>query len=567
MQVLLTERDQGWAVEIHACPDGTETWTRHATGLLTSRATDGDPHEAGSGAGEITAGGGAVFDGAWPPAGATAVDISDVYDAGMDTDVVYGPAFQGLTRAWTQGEDRVWAEVELPGTESAQAGTYGIHPALLDSVLHAAMFAGLDSAESTRLPFSFTDVVLAASGAARVRVCLTRTGSDEVSIAVADGTGAPVMTIGSLLVRPLPEGALGADPQDTVVLEPHWTDVRATGQAPRTDDWTVVGSSAGYADVADLSSAVSYGMPVPERVVLDVPHTPAPDSDSVVARVHEVTVWVLEQVQHWLGERRFDGTRLVVVTRGAVTTGEDDRLTDLPAAGVVGLVRSAQTENPDRITLVDLEPAADLDLGVLAQAVATGEPQVAVRRRGTHTALLAPRLTRDAGGLLPPADGLWHLDTAQKGTLEGLAFVPCPELAEPLAAGQVRIQVRAAGLNFRDVLNALGMYPGDAGPLGGEAAGVVTEVGPGVDDLCVGDRVMGIVPASFGPVADTDHRYVVPMPDGWTFTEAASVPIVFLTAYYGLVDLAGLLSGESLLVHAGAGGVGMAAIQLARHFG
>ncbi|MGC9382888.1 MDR/SDR family oxidoreductase, partial [Streptomyces sp. MH13] len=173
----------------------------------------------------------------------------------------------------------------------------------------------------------------------------------------------------------------------------------------------------------------------------------------------------------------------------------------------------------------------------------------------------------DGDALVPPAGGLWRLETTRRGTLEGLSFVPCPELAEPVAAGRVRIQVCAAGLNFRDVLNALGMYPGDAGPLGSEAAGVITEVGPGVDGLGVGDRVLGIVPAAFGPVADTDHRYVVRVPDGWSFAEAASVPIVFLTAYYGLVDLAGIVPGESLLVHAGAGGVGMAAIQLARHFG
>jgi NADPH:quinone reductase-like Zn-dependent oxidoreductase/acyl carrier protein len=129
------------------------------------------------------------------------------------------------------------------------------------------------------------------------------------------------------------------------------------------------------------------------------------------------------------------------------------------------------------------------------------------------------------------------------------------------------VRVRAAGLNFRDVLNALGMDPSEAGALGVEAAGVVVEVGPGVSGLRVGDRVMGLVAGAFAPVAVTDHRLVVPVPPGWTFPEAASVPSVFLTAYYGLVELARVRAGETLLVHAGAGGVGMAAVQLAHHLG
>jgi len=130
----------------------------------------------------------------------------------------------------------------------------------------------------------------------------------------------------------------------------------------------------------------------------------------------------------------------------------------------------------------------------------------------------------------------------------------------------VRIALRAGGLNFRDVLIALGQYPDDD-PLGSEGAGVVVEVGEAVDDLAPGDRVVGLVPEAFGPLAVTDRRLVAKLPDGWTFAEGASVPVVFLTAYHGLCDVAALRAGEKLLVHAGAGGVGIAAIQLARHLG
>ncbi len=133
--------------------------------------------------------------------------------------------------------------------------------------------------------------------------------------------------------------------------------------------------------------------------------------------------------------------------------------------------------------------------------------------------------------------------------------------------GYVWIAVRAAGLNFRDALIAIGMYPEDDATMGGEGAGVVLEVGPGVTDLAPGDRVMGMINASFGPVAVADRRQLVRMPRGWTFAQGASVPVVFLTAYIGLVELGKLRAGESILVHTATGGLGMAAVQFARHLG
>ena len=196
--------------------------------------------------------------------------------------------------------------------------------------------------------------------------------------------------------------------------------------------------------------------------------------------------------------------------------------------------------------------------------MACGEPQVALR----GTVLSAPRLARaDERGLLVPEEtGAWRLGATGGGTLDGLALLPEPGAAAPLAAGQVRVGLRALGVNFRDVLIALGVYPG-AAELGGEGAGVVLEVGDGVTGLAVGDRVMGLTGVGFGSVTVTDHRYLVRIPDGWSFQQAASVPVAFLTAHYGLCDLAGLRAGEAVLIHAATGGVGMAATQIARHLG
>jgi polyketide synthase 12 len=245
-----------------------------------------------------------------------------------------------------------------------------------------------------------------------------------------------------------------------------------------------------------------------------------------------------------------------LVTRGAV--GDDP---DPDAAAVWGLVRCAQLENPERFLLVDLDAGADA--GEAARYAV--EPQVAVR----DGRVLVPRLIRGGASIeLTGGAGerAWRLTAANATTLEDVSVEACPEVLEPLGSGQVRIDVHAAGINFRDVLIALGMVPGFGG-IGGEGAGVVTEIGPDVTGVAVGDRVMGLFGGAFGPVAVADARMVVPVPDGWDFAQAAGVPVAFLTAWYGLVELAGLRAGESVLVHAATGGVGMAAVQIARHLG
>jgi NADPH:quinone reductase-like Zn-dependent oxidoreductase len=262
-----------------------------------------------------------------------------------------------------------------------------------------------------------------------------------------------------------------------------------------------------------------------------------------------------------LAEPRLSDARLVLVTRGAVAADDPD----LGGAAVWGLVRSAQSENPGRFILLDVERDDDVTEAV-RWALAADEPQVVVR----GGRVLVPRMTpaREPAELAGPAgERAWRLVAGADATLDGVAAVACPEVLEPLGPGRVRVEVRAAGVNFRDVLIGLGMYPdADAQP-GSEGAGVVLDVAPGVTHLAPGDRVMGLFGGAFGPIAVADARTVVPIPDGWDFRRAAATPVAFLTAWYGLVDLAGLRAGERVLVHAATGGVGMAAVQIARHLG
>ncbi|OBI92498.1 hypothetical protein A9X01_09280 [Mycobacterium asiaticum] len=219
------------------------------------------------------------------------------------------------------------------------------------------------------------------------------------------------------------------------------------------------------------------------------------------------------------------------------------------------MVRSAQAEYPDRVVLMDSDGSVDP-----TRAAGCGEPQILIRAGQLYAARLTP--ATGTSGLELPA-GNWRMVTGAGGTLEDLIVQPCPH--SELAAGQVRVRVAAVGVNFRDVLVALGMYPG-GGELGVEGAGVVVEVAPDVTGIAAGDRVMGLL-GIVGSEAVVDARLVIAVPRRWSMQQGAGASAVFLTAVYGLSVLAGVRSGQRVLIHAATGGVGMAAVALARHCG
>ncbi|WP_037843778.1 SDR family NAD(P)-dependent oxidoreductase, partial [Streptomyces sp. NRRL F-5126] len=480
---------------------------------------------------------------------------------------------------------------EDPDTVTDEADAFDIHPALLDAALHALGLDALENAEEQtggmRLPFSWSGVQLYSTGARRLRVRLTPTGDDSVSLDLADAGGAPVATVDAFTTRPLPPEQLASlasrqsPSQPLLVVD--WTAVPvADEEAASSATWaTLTGRVAGtdsgfgqvpvsdlgaveYPDIAALGAAVAAGAAVPDLVLL--PYASATDDDGPVGGAHASVREVLPLLQEWLSTAAFTASRLVVVTRNTVwgQAGRDAAvsLADTP---LWGLLRSAQSEHPGRFTLLDIDDATS-SLGVLTAALATDEPQLALRN-GVVYALRLNRLDARMALRAPEGAAAWRMEMAGGGTLDHLTLAAMSTDDVPLAAGEVRLAVRATGMNFRDALIALGMYPGEAAHLGSEAAGVVTQVGPGVSELVPGDRVMGLVPHSMASEAVTDHRMLIRMPAEWSFVQGAAVPVVFMTAYYGLGDLGRLGSGEKVLVHAAAGGVGMAAVQLARHWG
>ncbi len=585
-----------------ACSDGElseREWTRHASGVLVSEE-EGEELAVSSERAVLRERAEVLTGASWPPEGAEVVEVDDLYDRLVEEGFEYGPAFQGIRAAWRRG-DELFTEVSLPEQQQDEASSFGVHPALLDSVFHAFLDwpLGETEREGPRLPFSFNGVELHAAGASSLRASLRTTGADTISLIVADAeTGGLVASVDSLIAREVSTAQLGnaraTDNNDNALFKIDWNAVPLPPETP-TSEITILGTEdtalaqsltanghtiTTHTNLQTLTQTPNTNNTTPQTIIIDC--TPdgmqefarggsvevtsvEGDCRSELVSMHETAHRVLELLQDWLTDERFADSRLVLLTRGAVSVRAGEDVPALAQSPVWGLVRSAQSEHPERFLIVDID-GDEASLGALGGALTLDEPQLAIRQGG----VLAPRLARaGSGGVLAAPAGVahWCLSAGEHGTLEDLALVPCPEAAAPLEPGQVRVGVRAGGLNFRDVMVTLGLVPQDERAVGGEGAGVLLEVGPGVEGLAVGDRVMGLLAGGFGPVSPGDHRLVVRVPDGWSFAQAASVPVAFLTASYGLTDLAGLKPGERVLVHAAAGGVGMAAVQLARHLG
>ncbi|WP_344098139.1 SDR family NAD(P)-dependent oxidoreductase, partial [Streptomyces stramineus] len=557
-------------VSIHAQGDSEETpWVRHATGTLAPDP-DSDCRAA-------SVEGAEVLTGTWPPPEAVPVPLDEFYDRLAAADFCYGPAFQGLRAAWRCGDD-VLAEVVLPEEAGGDVSRFGLHPALLDAALQAISLTG---GEEARLPFAWRGASLLAHGVSALRVRVRPLRPDAVALDVADSSGLPVASVESLALRPVAVEELrtaGAALRDAL-FGLDWVPVpdRPAEQASSRrravlgDDGLGLGTALSvvpysaprqYPDFDSLVRALDAGEAVPDEVF--VPCLPqstyAPAGEPEVVRAR--TGRVLALLQRWLADDRLRDSRLVIVTSRAVLAEPGENPTDLAGAAVWGLVRSAQSEEPARFLLADVDTAQE-SIAALAAVPVCGEAQVAVR----DGRMLGARLVRaeDEQGLSLP-ERAWRLECGETGSLDEVGAVASQEALGELAPGQVRVGVRAAGVNFRDVLVALGMVPEQVG-LGSEGAGVVLEVGEDVSDLEVGDRVLGVFGGAFGPVAVAERAMLARLPEGWTFAEAAAVPVAYATAYYGLVDLARVEPGEALLVHAAAGGVGLAAVQLAHHLG
>ncbi|HEV7615056.1 MAG TPA: type I polyketide synthase, partial [Solirubrobacterales bacterium] len=354
IQLTLGEPDEEGrrAISIHSRPEATDDeereWTRHAAGHLAQAKEESPALRERA----------ASLAGTWPPEGAEPLGVEDFYDHMASVGLEYGRAFLGVRALWKR-DGEIFAELSLAEGERSEAAAFGIHPALLDAAVQAfaASTMGVEVEEDMLgLPFAFNGVGLHATGATELRIRVSLDDAD-VSLVATDESGSLAASLQSMTVRGVSReqlaAARGANRDSLFALR--WSPVR---QPP-------------------------LGQEPPSHVLLDFTENAKPEE------AQQIASRALAQIQAYLADEDLTASRLVVLTREAVRAKDGDKLTGLASSPLWGLVRSAQSENPGRIALIDTD-ASEASTEALAGALASDEPQLAIRQGE----VLVPRLYR-----------------------------------------------------------------------------------------------------------------------------------------------------------------------------
>lgn len=517
---------------------------------------------------------------------------------------VFGPAFQGLTSLHLRGTEALG---EVSATTDRDSPDYLLFPPLFDACFHpsATIESHLD-ADSRAVVVSVRQMQMFQPLPDKVwshlRVVEHSQNSYVADVTIHDDAGAVIARVDGLTVRALdstasqrerdrklyrmtwepdrlppevgqPSGevlifSLGREQSRPLMKALREREIPATlisadakGRASnvgaisvdlRHNDWAI-----------DLWKGLAARGPLPSSVIfLGSWDTPTPQIERDCR-----TLLALAQAR-LAAEGDAVPARWLIVTHRAQPVLENEAL--IPAnAAVWGFARSLQTEQPHwRVSLADCGDAPPTECLLRELFAPAIEPEIAFRNGSRWVRRM--REFEPASAATPTLPPAYALQVGQVGRTDALRFCgrsrPAPE------PGEVEVEIAAAGLNFRDLMKALGIYPlrdGELPALGDEFSGTVVRVGRGVRKLVPGDRVMGFAPTggAFG------SHLVLPADTAWKcpprlgFAEAASIPVVFGTAYHALHTLARLRRGETVLIHAAAGGVGLAAVQLAQHRG
>ncbi|WP_420822217.1 type I polyketide synthase, partial [Streptomyces antioxidans] len=419
-------------------------WVRNASGVLASGAP------------------GPSFDlTEWPPTAAEAIEPGALYARLTGDGLRYGPAFQGLTAAWRRG-DELFAEVRLDDDARPGAEEFAVHPALLDAALHV-----LHGRDGARLADGWQGVSLYAEGASALRVRIAPAGADTVSLALADATGEPVAVVDGLRCRTLPDDLTGdADVARRNLFQLDWAAPQTGSAGPDAATRRIVlgddpfglvaaGVAADSApDLAVLGASVEAGdTAAPELVLASFAPVSGDGSENVAEAAHREARRALALVQGWLADERFGDARLALVTRGAMAADAEEDVTDPAHAPLWGLVRSAETENPGRFVLVDMDAGAAEAAGVAGPAEAAG----AVGTAGVAGDAGAARAvgTDEAAGIAGPDEAAGAAVVAGTAEVAGAAFAAgtagtaevlgtfADALSDALATGEPELALRA----------------------------------------------------------------------------------------------------------------------------
>jgi acyl transferase domain-containing protein/acyl-CoA synthetase (AMP-forming)/AMP-acid ligase II/NADPH:quinone reductase-like Zn-dependent oxidoreductase/acyl carrier protein len=538
---------------------------------------------------------------------------AEFYASLKNSGLEYGPSFQGVEKLWC-GHREALAEVRLPPnvipvwqTNGKSDGTW-IHPALLDSCLQVFAAALPENGNGSGRKWTYLP-----TGVASLRYlvrpntrlfshCVVRPGSNlgtefleaDIRLLNEDGCvacellGFQVKLVAGETDREAPE-----NPGD-LLYDVTWVTKRpvappnSNGSGLERSSWLIV-ADRGVVGQELAARLRSQGQTCIITSADDLHGLKLHDDCNKIVHLSSLNLCdlasrpdaILEAQAQWMETLRFvqsvlreprgSKRRLWIVTRGAQAVGPTLEHVSLAQTPLWGLAKSIDLEHAELgCTRIDLDPEGGAEeLSALCQELSLPgmEHEIAFRKGTRYVARLISRASKiSSAAILEVPDGdSYRLDISRPGNLDNLALRgtsrPAPQ------PGEVEIRVNAAGLNFRDVMNAAGVYPGGPIPFGAECSGTVSAVGPGVMEMRAGDDVIAVANGSFGAFVTADARAVVPKPPAFSFGQAATIPIAFLTAYYSLHHLAKLSRGERVLIHAAAGGVGLAAVQLARHAG
>lgn len=545
------------------------------------------------------------------------VSAESLYTAVKEQGFDFGEQFHVL-RSIKKGRGEALGEVALRPENISEAEVYSIHPILLDGCVQT-IAAALPQAErgtdrqALYLPVGIRRIrIFAKPGAGCSSHAVVEEGARQginafrASVRLYDASGNPLAELEGIELQRVDGDAIqriaarrSAQTMHVRIWEP--AQIGSETEAGRETGYVILSDRAGIgAGLAKLLQeqgcrcllwppektsgqdyktsdmkilcrqwrqefGTSFG--VVDLRWLDTPDWRSSDGQPSEKFVSESVVGSLTLLQAMVAELADAPPRLWTITRGGQPVGEAKSPLSPWQSAAWGMSWSAALEYPEfRHVRLDLDPAVDADeiASIAAELGQDGqEDQVALRGDQRFVARLVKYAdTKKKTGSVKQS---YRLVPQQKGSID--AFTTLADTRKTPGPGEVEIKVEATGLNFRDVLNALNLYPGDPGPLGGECAGTIVRVGPGVNAFAEGDRVMAMAPGCFASHVIARGELTHRIPAGYTAVEAATLPIAYLTATYTLDHLAKLKSGEKVLIHAGAGGVGMAAIQVALRSG
>jgi acyl transferase domain-containing protein/NADPH:quinone reductase-like Zn-dependent oxidoreductase/NAD(P)-dependent dehydrogenase (short-subunit alcohol dehydrogenase family)/acyl carrier protein len=590
--------DGGWTFQVHSRPYGERDaeWSLNADGRIVTSLEDEPQTEPTD-----------SIDAACERLSRTRPQ--QLFDTFADMELAWGPTWSTSLKSLWAGDGEAVGDVAIADELAAQLGSEPIHPVLLDlctgiafpafPAVLAATEHGEDPAD-LYLPLRYGRVFLRERMPRRF-YCRARWQAGGVDsetqvfdLDFVDREGRQLGGIREFTVKRAPREALlrglGGDATRNLytlgwqeVPPPASSNAAAKGES----SWLIAGFDELAAEMAGAVSldrasisvdpepwkrlfvaAQERGAPVCGIVWRSTRRPSAEESSAEFAVRLEIEIDQLLTVVRMLQAQqdvKLTGG-LWIITEGAVAT-EPGEPVDPVQSALWGFGRSIITEQPTlHCRLVDCDGFDDAVHSLAGLLVTPDtsiqEPELALRQ-GKY---LVPRLLPWARGgpLAVPRATNYILAPTERGAIDNLRLAET-EVAPPIA-GQVQVRVEAAGLNFRDVLNVLGLYPGDPGLIGGDLSGIVTELGADVSEFEVGQRVFGFMPGAFASRVNVPAQFLSPVPKGLSAVAAATIPAAALTARLAF-DWAKVRAGDCVLVHAASGGVGLAAIQLAQQYG